>query len=59
MAVFKPGKNRREIIEELLRDLDPSLREEARRLLESMSPDELAGLRKEDVYRRLGKQRPS
>ncbi len=56
MALFKPKKpfDRRGMIEDILRDLDPSLREEARRLLENLPQEQL--LNKEYVRRFLRKK---
>jgi hypothetical protein len=40
MAAYKLGKDRRKLIEEALRDLDPATRELARRVLENMLLEE-------------------
>ena len=40
MTAYKPGKDRRKLIEEALRDLDPATRELARRVLENMLLEE-------------------
>ncbi|ADI32099.1 hypothetical protein Shell_0993 [Staphylothermus hellenicus DSM 12710] len=43
MSLFKPGKNidRRKIIEQILRDLDPGIRDEARRFLSTLRDEDL------------------
>jgi len=40
MTAYKLGKDRRKLIEEALRDLDPATRELARRVLENMLLEE-------------------
>lgn len=44
MGVSKPGKrlSKRELIESALRDLDPSIREQARRILEELDESSLS-----------------
>ncbi|WP_245521820.1 hypothetical protein [Staphylothermus hellenicus] len=43
LSLFKPGKNidRRKIIEQILRDLDPGIRDEARRFLSTLRDEDL------------------
>ncbi len=53
MALYKPSKSKKEVIESILRDLDPSLRESARVLLENMTLEELSEIKKEDIIKRL------
>lgn len=50
MAIYRAGKNRRQVIEEILKDLDPDLREAARDILENMPYDELTRLEKSELY---------
>jgi len=50
MAIYRAGKNRKRVIEEILKDLDPGLREAAREILENMSYDELTRLEKSELY---------
>jgi len=50
MAIYRAGKNRKLVIEEILKDLDPGLREAAREILENMSYDELTRLEKSELY---------
>jgi len=40
MAAYKPSKDRKKLIEEALRDLDPATRELTRRVLENMLLEE-------------------
>lgn len=53
MALYKPSRSKKEIIENILRDLDPSLRESARVLLENMTLEELSEIKREDIIKRL------
>lgn len=56
MSIIKPGKSRKkEMIEQILRDLDPSIREEARRVLEEVDPRE--PLDREKIIEILRKKR--
>ncbi|MCY0868213.1 MAG: hypothetical protein OWQ48_03160 [Desulfurococcus sp.] len=57
MALYKPGRSRKEVIEGILRDLDPSLRDLARSILENMRLEELAELKSEDLLRILEEKR--
>lgn len=43
MSLYKPGKDldRKKIIDQILRDLNPDVREEARRILITLSTSEL------------------
>ncbi|ABN70546.1 hypothetical protein Smar_1456 [Staphylothermus marinus F1] len=43
MSLFKPGKtiDRRKIIEQILKDLDPGIRDEARRFLNTLRDEDL------------------
>lgn len=50
-AIFRPKKGKKELVREILRDLDPSLREHAEEILLSMSEEEL--MDKERVLRKL------
>jgi len=50
MAIYRAGKNRRQVIEEILKDLDPGLREAARDILENIPYDELTRLEKSELY---------
>lgn len=56
MSVFKPTKKpaRRELIENALRDLDPSVREKAREVLESLDDN---SLKNKDKIRELLRRR--
>ncbi len=62
MSIVKPGdhkrKSRKEIIEEVLKDLSPGVRDEARRLLEELpverlGVDELRGFLKRRGFKLL------
>jgi len=53
VALYKPSRSKKEIIENILRDLDPSLRESARVLLENMTLEELSEIKREDIIKRL------
>jgi CRP-like cAMP-binding protein len=53
LALYKPFKSKREVIENILRDLDPSLREYARVVLENMALEELLGTSREELLKRL------
>ncbi len=56
MSIIKPGRNRRKkMIEQILRDLDPSIREEARRVIEEVNPRE--PLNREKIIEILRKKR--
>jgi len=50
MAIYKAGKDKRQVIEEILRDLDPGLREAAREMLENIPYEELIRLEKSELY---------
>jgi len=57
VSVFKPFKrfDKRELIEQALKDLDPSLREHARVFLEELDPETLADPDKvKDYLRKRG-----
>ena len=53
MALYKPSKSKREVIENILKDMDPSIREYARAVLENMSLEELSRLKIEDLLKRI------
>lgn len=55
MAIYKPSRDRKKAIEDLLRDLDPSLRELARAILENMRQEELMELTQDDLHKLLEK----
>ena len=50
MSITRPGdflgRKKREIIEEITRDLSPGVRDEARRILENLSMEELMDRRR-------------
>ncbi|MEL9909523.1 MAG: hypothetical protein QW389_08130 [Desulfurococcus sp.] len=56
MSIYRPGKNKKQVIDDMLKDLDPSLREIARVILENMSLEELVEVNREELYKRLKKQ---
>jgi len=53
VALYKPSKSKREVIENILKDMDPSIREYARAVLENMSLEELSRLKIEDLLKRI------
>ncbi|AFL66105.1 MAG: hypothetical protein QXP97_07185 [Desulfurococcus sp.] len=56
MSIYRPGKDKKQVIDDMLKDLDPSLREIARVILENMSLEELVEVDREELYKRLKKQ---
>ncbi|ACL10447.1 hypothetical protein [Desulfurococcus amylolyticus] len=56
MSIYRPGKDKKQVIDNILKDLDPSLREIARVILENMSLEELAEVDREELYKRLKNQ---
>lgn len=56
MSIYRPGKDKKQVIDDMLKDLDPSLREMARVILENMSLEELVEVNREELYKRLKKQ---
>jgi len=53
MAIYRPSKNRKRVIEDALRDLDPATRELARIIFEDLLREEGREIDKEDLYRRI------
>lgn len=56
MSVYKPHKDRRKTLEEILKDLDPSTRELARAVLENMLREEQVENDYERILEKLRKQ---
>lgn len=57
MCIFKPRKtvDRKELIENALKDLDPSIREQARRILEELDDKTLASRERiRDILKKRG-----
>lgn len=60
MAIYKPSKDKKKAIEDILRDLDPSIREMALAVLENIIQEEKAEITREDLMKlieRYKKQR--
>jgi len=59
MSIYKPRKgfDKKNLIDEALKDLDPSLREEARRLLEELDENKL--MDREYVKKMLRRKLPN
>lgn len=55
MAIYRPSRDKKKAIDELLRDLDPGLREMARAVLENMRQEEIAELTKDELQKMLEK----
>ncbi|MCC6011328.1 MAG: hypothetical protein LM556_02880 [Desulfurococcaceae archaeon] len=53
LALYKPSKSKREAIENILRDIDPSIREYARAILENMSLEEISGIKRDELLKRI------
>jgi len=53
VALYKPSRSKREAIENILRDLDPGIREYARVVLENMTLEELSEIKREDLLKRI------
>jgi uncharacterized protein (UPF0305 family) len=53
LALYKPSKSKREIIENILRDIDPSIRDYARAILENMSLEEISSTKREEFLKRI------
>jgi hypothetical protein len=53
MAIYRPGRDKRKLIEDALRDLDPGTRELARRVIENMLMEEKAELTSDELLRRI------
>lgn len=55
MSIYKPQKDRRKALEEVLKDLDPATRELAKAVLENILKEELAESEYEKLIERLRK----
>ncbi|MCC6054179.1 MAG: hypothetical protein LM589_02540 [Thermosphaera sp.] len=53
MAIYRPGRDKRKLIEDALRDLDPGTRELARRVIENMLMEEKAELTSDELLKRI------
>jgi hypothetical protein len=53
MAIYKPSKERKKVIEDILRDLDPATRELARAVLENIMREEETEISKEELFKRI------
>ncbi|MEM0004185.1 MAG: hypothetical protein QXE10_05655 [Desulfurococcaceae archaeon] len=53
MAIYKPSKERKKVIEDILRDLDPATRELARAVLENIMKEEETEISKEELFKRI------
>lgn len=53
MAIYKPSKERKKVIEDILKDLDPATRELARAVLENIIKEEEMEINKEELFKRL------
>jgi hypothetical protein len=53
VALYKPSRSKKEAIENILRDLDPGIREYARTVLENMTLEELSRIKREDLFKRI------
>lgn len=53
MAIYKPSKNKKKAIEEVLRDLDPATRELARAVLENILREETLEANREEIYKHI------
>ncbi len=53
VALYKPSRSKKEVIENILRDLDPGIREYARAVLENMTLEELSEIKREDLFKRV------
>jgi hypothetical protein len=53
MAIYRPGRDKRKLIEDALRDLDPDTRELARRVIENMLMEEKAELTSDELLKRI------
>ncbi|MEM3926314.1 MAG: hypothetical protein QXU13_01855 [Desulfurococcaceae archaeon] len=56
MAIYRPSRDKKQVIENILKDLDPALRDLARSVLENMKLEELLDKRQvlEKLKRSLG-----
>lgn len=55
MSVYKPHKDRKKALEEVLKDLDPATKELARAVLENILKEELAEYEYERLVEKLKK----
>ena len=53
MAIYRPGRDKRKLIEDALRDLDPGTRELARRVIENMLMEEKVELTSDELLKRI------
>jgi len=53
MAIYRPSRDKRKLIEDALRDLDPGTRELARRVIENMLMEEKAELTSDELLKRI------
>lgn len=53
MAVYKPARDRKKAIEDILKDLDPATRELARRVLENMIKEEAVEIKEEEFHKHI------
>jgi uncharacterized protein (UPF0305 family) len=53
MAIYKPSKERKKVIEDILRDLDPATRELARAVLENIMKEEETEISKDELFKRI------
>lgn len=51
MAIYKPSKNKKKAIEDLLKDLDPATRELARTVLENIFRKEALKVGEEELHK--------
>ncbi|MEM4528622.1 MAG: hypothetical protein QXS23_05475 [Desulfurococcaceae archaeon] len=56
MAIYRPSRDKKQVIENILKDLDPALRDLARSVLENMKLEELLDKRQvlDKLKRSLG-----
>jgi hypothetical protein len=53
MAIYRPSRDKRKLIDDALRDLDPGTRELARRVIENMLMEEKAELTSDELLKRI------
>ena len=53
MAIYRPSRDKKKLIEDALRDLDPGTRELARRVIENMLMEEKAELTSDELLKRI------
>lgn len=53
MSVYRPGRGKRKVIEEVLRDLDPATRDLARVILENIMKEEAREISPEELLKHV------